>query len=124
MSKKKLLVHHGNTHPLGTKCKICDGVKKEGMTDREKEFEEKLDADNPDGFRYSTRVEPRLADAEKVKKWLTKRDQKMAKALRMKEKEVKETFSHLDDMRVYGYNKAVEEFNQKLDSYLKKQEGR
>ena len=35
-----------------------------------KEFEDKLDANNPNGFRYSTRVEPRLADAEKVKEWL------------------------------------------------------
>lgn len=34
------------------------------------EFEKNLDANNPDGFRVSTSVEPRLADAEKVKFFL------------------------------------------------------
>lgn len=29
---KKLIISHGNSHPFGEKCKICDRIKKEYIT--------------------------------------------------------------------------------------------
>lgn len=34
------------------------------------EFDTMMDADNPDGFRHSTNVQPRLLNGEKVRTWL------------------------------------------------------
>lgn len=57
-----------------------------------------------------------------VGKLIRKQRQKMAKALRKEEIKIPNQLNDSGKLGM-GYNLAIREFNQKLDSYLKKQEG-